>query len=485
MASQNIIINKRFAMDYKNVTEDEAFFLNLISKRAKSKTRIELFKEVLKLAMKVENYSPYHRKEDEEKSTQLIDDAVKKQHEINSSQDQRIVLGSGKNRIEVIPDYREITPEWILANVTPKPPLNVIHRYVSENKGLIKSKTHYDTHQPVPLNFEYNSKIFLDKIDAVAVDCEFTDVEMIDIKQWLELRRTLDNGTNGLEKSIKEKEKNLGVIKTKVITQIEKICVDELCFLFKNHKLSTVLKTDVPAYRKLIKEKGKNHPALLFFNVSSTVHDRIKDSYKKKVKARSGEREFDDFDYIPTAINLLDSSKYYEIVIGLCALTGRRPTEIIKTAKFSSTNQNNIKVIAQDWHSVIQLQDCVAFRGQLKTKNNVRTEQDEYTIPVLCEPNKIMNALKKLRQINDFSHKTTKEINSSTAKGLSRTVKKIFNDSFQGGVKMYDLRHAYALLCAQKYCDNPSQWSKFISTILGHNDTDIETVMSYMSLKLK
>lgn len=113
---------------------------------------------------------------------------------------------------------------------------------------------------------------------------------------------------------------------------------------------------------------------------------------------------------IEKADSLLDSSSAYDIAAGLLLLTGRRATEILKTASFEFVDNNHVR-----------------FAGQLKNEKcgvAAKGARDNYIIPVLTDSERIINALARLRALKPLQDKTEKEVNTLTSCALGRAVKR-------------------------------------------------------------
>ena len=117
--------------------------------------------------------------------------------------------------------------------------------------------------------------------------------------------------------------------------------------------------------------------------VKGIANDKNKVSLTAKHKRRvSVNAEF----IYKKAIGILeDTAKYdwVDMTIALCALTGRRPTEIMKTAKFSKCDKRD---------------NYVTFNGVLKSRDR-RLDDDfgDWAIPVIGEPELIIKSLNTLR----------------------------------------------------------------------------------------
>ena len=250
----------------------------------------------------------------------------------------------------------------------------------------------------------------------------------------------------------------------------------EVKFLRSKYKVSTI-QTKLTDYRKAVykvetKEKdfSRTIKALRILKselktIKSKYERKLLKQSKKRIQVRNVEK------MIQIAIKLLDSSKYSDIVSALCLLTGRRMTEILKTAKF--TNSRNS-------------QKVVYFKGQLKTKN-ANTKYQIYTLENSRDLCKV--ALKKVRQMIDTSTLS----NNETARKYETTINascRLWFSSFIGKKDIdfcscHDLRNIYALYCCEHYKSEEQTDSSFIAEILGHDTDALKTAQSYQKFYLK
>ena len=154
---------------------------------------------------------------------------------------------------------------------------------------------------------------------------------------------------------------------------------------------------------------------------------------------------------------------YVEITIGLCLLTGRRPSEVL-TGEFEVISDNEM-----------------LFNGQLKTKGSDNS-RGQYVIPLLCESSKVFEAIKELRKRKEFSALTamdTKAMNNTVSHRLSIKVKRIFRD-IEDNLKVSDLRKMYVAMCFDLYGDSGAHdIDSYYSLVLGHSVSDTLTANSY------
>lgn len=167
---------------------------------------------------------------------------------------------------------------------------------------------------------------------------------------------------------------------------------------------------------------------------------------------------------IDLAVEYISTYDYKKITIGLAILTGRRTSEILKTASFKVIDNAHIQ-----------------FTGQLKQNNS-----KAYTIPVLCDSGKIVEALDNLRIIKAYD--TIKSVNSKESSLLNQMVKKNLK-VWHVGLKMHDLRRFYAYVCYHyKFYNESKQGNRqtfdgYTMEILGHKI--IKSGQAYRTLEVK
>ena len=321
-------------------------------------------------------------------------------------------------------------------------------------------------------------------------------VNLLQCNHWANLSEILTDSKDDellmeARVALADLEKSFDVTKIRQLNQTKQLCDSEIEYLANIHTRNTLLRTDIPAYNHAIKRIARRHPALAFFKMTKElIADNLE--YQSRVKNRAGERIFKDEEgFVAIAKRMLGANSYISIAMGLAALTGRRPSEILLTAFFKETIEREI--VFDD--KAIEIDEGVVFAGQLKTKN-APDACDNYLIPTLISADTILSTINKLRKFKDLSHLNHdivdkngrnltpgQRVNSLTASGQKKCVKQYFTPFFgDGKVSPHDLRHAYALISAHRYCSNPNQYPKFYSKILGHREGDDFTSHSYMTL---
>jgi integrase len=199
-------------------------------------------------------------------------------------------------------------------------------------------------------------------------------------------------------------------------------------------------------------------------DIEKLIRGEIKTTaiYQKHVKTR----EVNADDVISKAEELLDSKYYTSVALGLMLLTGRRATEILKTAIMEVVDDDN-----------------VLFSGQLKTKDSINAKTKPYTIPVLTNSEKIVDALSKLRAMNDFSNISNDAVHSKTNSTLNDACKRSFKGLIDNPMPK-DLRAVYAAICVEEVSHRGQSDDAFIAQILGHAEEDIVTAQSYKGFEV-
>jgi hypothetical protein len=258
---------------------------------------------------------------------------------------------------------------------------------------------------------------------------------------------------------------------TKSTNELEslKMLKKEVEYLLKTYKPASVRRY-LTIYRKgLVNHLSVDVRAIL--TIPQNLQNKIEKRYTKKVAKRHKKlisikkNEV----MIQKAVELLESEKWFEIAAGLCLLTGRRATEVLKTAKLTNCDNSQSKAF---------------FRGQLKSKG-LDKSREKYPIYILGESkNKCKDALKRLRKILDCkslsNEQTTKKYNSQ----LNNTTRKHFGKSIDG-CTAHDLRKAYAAICTKKFKDEDQTNNSFLAELMGHSPDDLNTANSYQKFYLK
>ena len=176
--------------------------------------------------------------------------------------------------------------------------------------------------------------------------------------------------------------------------------------------------------------------------------------------------------FIDTGVNLLSAISVYDKILGLCALTGRRPAEIGCTAILKPTENRRLTL----------------FEGQLKVKD--RDDIQPYIIPLLSDYKAINNTLLSIREQKPQFIDKPLLFNGIASKELGIRAKKHFKDIVEGNIQVKNLRAIYATIAYDHYCKSSSvgyitvSMNSYFSKILGHGENDVVTCGSYIDFCL-
>jgi hypothetical protein len=178
-------------------------------------------------------------------------------------------------------------------------------------------------------------------------------------------------------------------------------------------------------------------------------------------------RYFYSDDVIKKSITLLDHVSYTGLSLGLMLLTGRRMSEILYNGGFD--------YIADD---------RVMFSGQLKTRESPTAKTYPFSIPVLCDANKIIEAFKRLRAMPQIAGIKSVRACNRKAGMIGDMCKNHYTDLIKDCVSK-DLRAAYAQIClVYKRNEARTDYEPYFADILGHATDDLDTSKKYKIFEL-
>ena len=199
------------------------------------------------------------------------------------------------------------------------------------------------------------------------------------------------------------------------------------------------------------------HYALLPMNYPKDDHEkRMQPTKEKKDEQRRNLEPINCLDKYQEIIEtLLESYDYRELTVGLIAATGRRPSEILQTAKFTQLGQFE-----------------VSFEGQLKAQG----ERSKYPTFTLVESAKVVDGLLRLRrmpEIKEMNHWELFDIDSGKNSTLNSKVKEFFAELInpprgEKELSNKNLRAAYAAIAIYLFCPGNHAEDLFIKERLGH-----------------
>ncbi|NEQ19572.1 MAG: hypothetical protein F6K28_08160 [Microcoleus sp. SIO2G3] len=217
--------------------------------------------------------------------------------------------------------------------------------------------------------------------------------------------------------------------------------------------------TDMNSYLQQTKEGVvTQHLALLYMNYPRE-HNQINNETKqdRKDEQRRNLESINCVDEYQVKIDeLLTSTDHKELVAGLIAATGRRPSEIYKTAEFKQVGQFE-----------------VMFTGQAKTRGE---ERDAYPTYTLVESAKVIDALARLRrmpEIKELRKLTLAEVDSGKNNKMNAAIKEHFTPLInpphgEAELSAKNLRASYAAIAIYLFCPWTTSTNLFIKERLGH-----------------
>lgn len=204
------------------------------------------------------------------------------------------------------------------------------------------------------------------------------------------------------------------------------------------------------------KTKEYEHLALKYLNFTLEEWQRINaDSEERFARRRRQQQRMDHPEtLVGLAEELLRSEDWYNLALGLTLATGRRITEVLKTAIFSPKTGYTL------W-----------FKGQLKTKAH---DLPVYEIPTLASADLVLAAVGRLRQIQDCSQMS----NDAVSQAFGPVMRQMADRQLSAFVPKSDpeqnlythlSRSIYGRLCVLYHCPQPVPDIDYMAYILGHH----------------
>lgn len=157
---------------------------------------------------------------------------------------------------------------------------------------------------------------------------------------------------------------------------------------------------------------------------------------------------------VERAARLLESARWEDITVGLAVVTGRRLTELLKTASFHPMSV---------W--------TVLFRGQLKQKAEILAP---YEIPTLVEASLVLSAWQRLRHLLDCTQFDNGEVERRYGAEVRATTNRHFVDLVptrsgkEENLFVHLFRSVYVTLAVYYFCPPAINALDYKATIAGH-----------------
>lgn len=211
--------------------------------------------------------------------------------------------------------------------------------------------------------------------------------------------------------------------------------------------------TDV---RNAISAIDPNHPSLDVVKFDKSTWTEINNYNSDRIAERTTKFLSDPDAIVKRATVLLGSYQWSEIAAGLAVVTGRRCTEVIKTASFQK----------QSDYSVI-------FRGSLKRRNE--PIECVFEIPTLCPADSIINGISSLRKQlgREIESLSPRQVASRYGRGVAKVCDRTFSDLVparddKDNLYTHLFRAIYATIAAYWYCPPAVPEMEFRASIQGH-----------------
>ncbi|MGB3298386.1 MAG: protelomerase family protein, partial [Phormidesmis sp.] len=259
---------------------------------------------------------------------------------------------------------------------------------------------------------------------------------------------------------------------------IEHLCIEEkgwfeqqysndntrAAYMTKYRKAIALMTADRPFPTSVLYEQEtqdgpvRQHLALKWMNYSSEFHSARQALTEAKTKAQRRQRvAFEPQPVIDAAVTALSSKSTWEVAAAIILLTGRRPTEILKSAEFTQTGSYQLE-----------------FSGQLKSRSD---RAIAYPIYSLVRTHLLIDAFTRFRRIASVRELQEAE-NTAVDSRLNAIVNRAVRDVFPEGIlpaplgetqlSAKNLRAAYTNIAYHLFGTAETSIGSFAEDFLGH-----------------
>jgi hypothetical protein len=209
--------------------------------------------------------------------------------------------------------------------------------------------------------------------------------------------------------------------------------------------------TDV---RNAIKVIDPEHPVLQVVGFSAAEWIEINSTASEETSLRTTQFLANPETIVNQAKKLLDSRTWSEVAAGLAVVTGRRVSEILKTAEFSNKSTYSLM-----------------FTGAVKRRHE--SIPLTFEIPTLVTATTVIEAIASLRSWLDTSNMTNRQINDRYEQAVASACDRFFRDlvplrSGKGNLYTHLFRAVYATIAAHWFCPPQVSDLEFRAYIQGH-----------------
>ena len=263
---------------------------------------------------------------------------------------------------------------------------------------------------------------------------------------------------------------------------VEHFCIEEKSWFEQQYKNDNTRAAHMTKYRKAIASMAsdrsfpdsvmyeqetangtiRQHIALKWMNYGSEFHQQRQAPTQAKAKAQRRQRvAFEPQPVIDAAVAALSSasSSTWEVAAAIILLTGRRPTEILKSGDFTQV-------------SAYQLE----FSGQLKRRSN-----ETATFPIYCleRSHRLIDAFTRFRRIASVRELQAAEntaVDSRLNATVNRAVRTVFPEDIlpaplgESQLSAKNLRAAYVNIAYHLFGNPETSIGSFAEDFLGHQN---------------
>ena len=203
----------------------------------------------------------------------------------------------------------------------------------------------------------------------------------------------------------------------------------------------------------------RQHIALKWMNYSSEFHQQRQLPTQAKSKAQRRSRvAFEPQPVIDAAISALSSTSTWEVAAAIILLTGRRPTEILKSGDFTQVGAYQLE-----------------FSGQLKS----RSKETTYEIYCLVRSHLLIDAFTRFRRIasvRELREAENTAVDSRLNATINRAVRAVFSEDIlpaplgEAQLSAKNLRAAYVNIAYHLFGTPETAIGSFAEDFLGHQN---------------
>jgi len=270
--------------------------------------------------------------------------------------------------------------------------------------------------------------------------------------------------------------------------EIKRLCEEEIANWRSRPTMKSIRSLNVPMIdaRNAIRELAltdenswvnprtaeREHLSLKYMNFEpeqwAAMHSLTEEARKRRLE---GQQLLDDPDAIVSrAETLLRSKRWEDLTVGLAAVTGRRLTELLKTAQFHPMSTYTVQ-----------------FEGQLKQKAELLAP---YEIPTLVKADLMIAAWSRLRKSLDCTQLDNGTVEHRYGPAVRITADQRFKDlvptrtDHEANLFTHLFRAVYGTLAIYYFCPDTVHPLNYLATIHGHywiDRADAQTKLNYQS----